>query len=68
MLRDKASSVQQLTKLRKAKERQRAAQKRSDKVKDTDEFSLIKYCTACGLPDCDFAPITEKVKKRGGKR
>ena len=69
MLRDQASSVQQLTKLREAKERGRKAKEKSDKIPDTVATELMKWCTACGDPDCNFAPIEVKVPKKGrGKR
>ena len=68
MLKESASSVQQLTKLRDAKERARKAKERSSKIPDTVSTSLIKYCTACGRPDCDFAPITVRVPNKGGRR
>lgn len=68
MLKDQAASVQQLTKLRESKERARKAKEKSDAIPDTVSTSLIKYCTACGRPDCDFAPITIKVPNKGGKK
>ena len=69
MLKKQGSSVLQLTKLREAKERARRAKERSDAIPATESTSLVKYCTACGRPDCDFAPITIKVRNKGkGKK
>ena len=69
MLKKQGSNVQQLTKLREAKERARRAKERSDAIPATESTSLVKYCTACGRPDCDFAPITIKVRNKGkGKK
>ena len=48
-----------------AKKRAEKAKKKSDAIPDTVAVKLIKYCTACGDPNCDFAPITIKqVGKR----
>ena len=68
MLQSKAMNVNQKTKLRNAKKRREAAKKKSDAIPETAEVVLKTWCTACGRPDCDFAPMTVKEVKKGGKR
>ncbi len=62
MVANKGANAKQLGKIRNAKERERKAKQREKDIPKEAKTKLIKYCTVCGRPECEYMPITIRVR------